>query len=180
VFNRQHSPYLAVSAHPASAVVMKPMVGGRDMRVRVVLSGAALLLAGCYDYRVTTTPSSSPTGTRLRVELSDRGTSSVERALGASVTKVEGTVRDATPDRLTLALTSVERRGERPTAWGGDLLTLAPADMRELRVRTLNRGKTIIASVGVGAAVVGGIIAIAKATGLASGDGGRKPGPQPF
>jgi hypothetical protein len=47
-------------------------------------------------------------------------------------------------------------------------------------VRTLNRGKTIIASMGAGAALVGGIIAIAKATGLVSGNSGTKPGPQPF
>jgi hypothetical protein len=149
------------------------------MRAGLVLSGAALLLTGCYDYRVTQPAPQAP-GTQLRVELSDQGTISVQRALGSGVAKVEGTVREATPDHLTLSLTNVERRGERATEWGGDLLTLAPADMREVRVRTLNRGKTIIASVTGGAALVGGIIAIAKATGLVSGDAGTKPGPQPF
>lgn len=149
------------------------------MRVGVLLAGAALLLTGCYDYRVTQ-PATSSTGTQVRVELSDQGTVAVRPALGDGVTHVEGIVREATSDQLTVSLVNVQRRNERAVSWNGDLLTLAAADMREVRLRTLNRTKSFFTIAGTSAAVVGGIIALARATGLVSGDGGGKPGPKPF
>lgn len=149
------------------------------MRAGVLLASAALLLTGCYDYRVTQ-PTTSSTGTQVRVELSDQGTIAVRPALGDGVIRVEGIVRDATSEHLTVSLVNVQRRNERAVQWNGDVLTLAPADMREVRVRTFNRTKTLFTAIGSGAAVIGGIVAIAKATGLAGGDGGGKPGPKPF
>ena len=137
------------------------------------------LLAGCYQY-VPSPRSGLPPATAVSVELSPRGTLSVANKIGDNVVTVEGNVTEANNSSLTVALLAVRRRGETaPSTWGGESITLAPDDINLVKRRQLSRSRTTLASVALGAASVGLVIGIAKATGSASGNVGGKPSPNP-
>ena len=137
------------------------------------------LLAGCYQY-VSSPREGLPPATSVSVELSPRGTLNVANKIGANVVTVEGNVTESTNSSLTLALLAVRRRGESaPSTWSGEAITLAPDDIHEVKRRQLSRSRTALASVALGAASVGIVVGIAKATGSASGTAGGKPNPNP-
>ena len=137
------------------------------------------LLAGCYQY-VPSARSDLPPATPISVELSPRGTLNVANKIGDNVVTVEGNVTEASNSSLTLALLAVRRRGETaPSTWSGESITLAPDDIYQVKRRQLSRSRTTLASVALGAASVGIVIGIAKATGSASGTVGGKPSPNP-
>ena len=138
-----------------------------------------LLLTACFDYRETPPASVAP-ATEVRVELSDQGTVALAKALGPSVSRIEGTVREANADRLVISIANLSRRGAGTVDWSGEQVTLAPSDIRTVGVRALNSQKSWLAGGGLTAAVVVGIVAIAKATGIASGNPGTKPGNLPL
>jgi hypothetical protein len=149
-------------------------------RVAFWKSLAALpVLAGCYQYVPSPREGLSP-ATPVSVELSARGSLSVANKIGANVVTVEGNVTEASNSSLTLALVTVRRRGESaPSTWNGESITLGPDDIDEVKRRQLSRSRTTLASVALGAASVGLVVGIAKATGSASGTVGGKPNPNP-
>lgn len=144
------------------------------------VSIAALpLLAGCYQY-VPSPRSGLPPATPVSVELSPRGTLNVANKIGDNVVTVEGNVTEASNSSLTLALLAVRRRGDpAPSTWSGESITLAADDINEVKRRRLSRSRTTLASVALGAASVGLVVGIAKATGSASGSVLGKPSPNP-
>jgi hypothetical protein len=135
---------------------------------------------GCYRY-VVTEPGSITTGTEVAVDLSSAGTASVKSALGDFVTQVEGSVTESNGSGITLSLAAVKRRGDvTPSTWSGETLHLTTADIAGVKTRQFARGRTTAAAVALGAATVGLVAAIAKATGLIGGSGGGgKPVPPP-
>ena len=137
------------------------------------------LLVGCYRYVPAKHTELSPANA-VSVALSTRGTLNVVNRLGENVAVVEGNVTEATASSLTLALVAVRRRGEvAPSTWSGEFITLSLEDIEQVRRRQLSRGRTAIASAAVGAASVGIVVGIARATGEASGTIGGKPSPNP-
>ena len=137
------------------------------------------LLAGCYRYVPAKHTELSP-ATAVSVALSTRGTLNVVNRLGENVSVLEGNVTEASASSLTLALLAVRRRGEvAPSTWSGESITLSPDEIEQVRRRQLSPGRTAIASAVVGAASVGIVVGIAKATGEASGTIGGKPSPNP-
>jgi hypothetical protein len=138
-----------------------------------------LALAGCYKY-VSTDHSGLTPATPVSVELSMRGTMNVASKIGENVVAVEGSVTEASPSSLTLALQAVRRKGESNMAtWNGESITLASDEIGEVKRRELSRGRTAFASAALAAASVGIVVGIAKATGQASGPVGGKPTPNP-
>ena len=138
----------------------------------------ALLLSGCYSYQgVELSRQVSTGGKHVRIELTDAGTANVVPAIGQFVLSVEGLVAEAGAQGLTLSLESVTRRGEGSAKWNGEKLTLAVGDIRRLEERRTSRGRTAIAAAGFGGAGVVLLIAIAKSTGLVSGNPNRPPVP---
>jgi hypothetical protein len=135
---------------------------------------------GCYKY-VETAPSSVSAGTEVAVDLTSVGSANVKEAIGDFVTQVEGSVTEASGAGITLSLTSVKRRGDvSPSTWNGETLRLNGSDIAGVKTRQFSRGRTTAAAVGLGAATVGLVAAIAKATGLIGGSGGTgKPIPPP-
>lgn len=134
---------------------------------------------GCYRY-VETAPSAIAAGTEVAVDLSSAGTLNVKPTLGDFVTQLEGSVLEANGAGITLALMSVKRRGDvAPSTWRGESLTLTTADIAGVKTRQFSRGRTTAAWVALGAAGVGLVAIIAKATGLidASGSGGKQVPP---
>jgi hypothetical protein len=140
---------------------------------------ASVAVAGCYRY-VPAANLAVPTGSRVSVELTSAGTATLRPTLGDFVTKIEGDVTQATGSQLTLALVTVHRRGEiAPSTWHGESVQVGTNDVQEVKQRQLSRGKTTAAFVALGAAGVGLVYAIAKATGLVSGEAGSRPPPNP-
>lgn len=136
-------------------------------------------LAGCYQY-VPATAHTLPPATPVFVELSPRGTVNVASKIGDNVMGVEGSVTEANASSLTLALNAVRRRGENVVSnWSGESLTLGLEDISQVKRRELSRRRTAVASVALGAASVGLVVAIARATGAASGSVGGRPVPNP-
>jgi hypothetical protein len=134
---------------------------------------------GCYRY-VETAPSAIATGSEVAVDLSSAGTVNVKPTLGDFVTQVEGSVTEANGAGITLSLMSVKRRGDvAPSTWHGESLILTTADIAGVKTREFSRGRTTTAWVALGAAGVGLVAIIAKATGLidASGSGGKQVPP---
>jgi hypothetical protein len=139
---------------------------------------ALLGAAGCYRY-VASEPGALSPGAEVSIDLSSAGTASVRPALGDFVTRIEGNVASSDASGVTLSLTSVLRRGDvSPSTWNGETIRLAAADVSSVRTREFSRSRTTAAAVALGAASVGLVIAIAKATGLLEVSGGAgKPIP---
>jgi hypothetical protein len=138
-----------------------------------------LALAGCYQY-VSTDHAGLTPATPVSVELSTRGTLNVTSKIGENVVAVEGSVTEASPSSITLALQGVRRRGDNATStWNGESITLASDEIANVKRRQLSRGRTAVASAALAAASVGIVVGIAKATGEASGSVGGKPSPNP-
>jgi hypothetical protein len=136
----------------------------------------AVVSSGCYQY-VPLTSQVPPLGSQVRIELSDRGVVNVEPALGHGVTTVEGTVRAAVADSVTISLASVQRRQSGIQTWAGETLVLKPGDIRAVSERRLSHTRTTVAATSAITLAAAGIIAIAKAGGDASGESGTKPPP---
>lgn len=136
----------------------------------------AVVSSGCYQYVPLTAPE-AVVGSQVRVELSDRGVVGVEPALGKSVTAVEGTVRGAAADSLTISLANVQRRGSGTQTWAGETIVLKPEEIRTVSERRFSQKRTTVVATSAITLAAAGIIAIAKASGDASGDPGSKPPP---
>lgn len=131
--------------------------------------------SGCYRY-VASEPGALKAGTAVAIDLTSSGTANVRPAIGDFVTSVEGSVTESNGSGVTLALMAVRRRGDvSPSTWTGESLHLASADIEGVKTRQFARGRTTVAAVALGAAAVGLVIAIARATGLleVSGGGGK-------
>jgi len=142
------------------------------MRIGVfVLAFAAV---GCYQYSSAAT-SDVRSPQHVRVELTDAGTANIVPTLGAQVQFLEGHVVQASDAGLTLSVDLMRRKGE-PLykQWTGDSVQLASGDIRLIRLRTQNKSRTAIASVGAAAAAIGLVVFAANATGI-FGSGVKKP-----
>lgn len=144
-----------------------------------VIALSVTALSGCYHY-VPVASNAPPAGSHVAVEISTRGAVNLIPRLGDNVVSLEGELTSADENGITVSVLSVKRRGDlQASNWTGASVTLAGADVIEVKKRQLSKGRTIIASSALGAAMVGLVVAIAKATGLASGGTGERPIPTP-
>ena len=144
----------------------------------VIILGCSLL-SGCYHYIPVANTSLAP-GTLVSVNVSTRGAERLSPSLGTSVSVLDGAVVSANGGGMTLALKSIRRRGElQPSSWAGEPISLAADDVERVQERRLSRGRTFAAATALVAGAVGVIIAIAKASGNASGGPGGRPIPNP-
>lgn len=144
-----------------------------------VIALSVTALSGCYHY-VPVASSTPPAGTHVAIEISTRGAVNLIPRLGDNVVSLEGELTSADENGITVSVLSLKRRGDlQPSTWTGAPVTLASSDVIEVKKRELSKGRTIFASSALGATMVGIVIAIAKATGLASGGTGERPIPTP-
>lgn len=165
----------ARSARPATTATLRPTHAAR----RTGLVTLAVLSSGCYTYRPLSLDAPPATGSAVRVELTDRGTSDVTPAIGPGVLVLEGALlASGEREGIRIAVASLQRRGEGATQWTGQELALTRDDIRVASERQLSRGRSIAAATGFTAAGVALLVAIARATGLVSGSpGGPKVPP---
>jgi hypothetical protein len=129
---------------------------------------------GCYVYTpvVTTTP----VGTTLALDLSDRGRVGMGEQIGTSAKTIEGVLRTETDSAYVLNVSSVVYLNGQKNAWTGERLTLPRTMIANTRERRFSRSRTALAA----AIGVGGVIAFIASRGLLGlGNTSPDPGPGP-
>ena len=107
--------------------------------------------AGCYGYTPVGTPSGPGPGVQL--ELTDQQRVDLRGAIGDFPLRVEGRLTDLADSTYTLSVQSVESvRGE-VTRWAGEPFTFRRAGVSLVRVKRLDRTRTVLTAAGAVAAV---------------------------
>lgn len=133
-------------------------------------------LAACYASKPLRT-SESPTGTRVVVTLTARGSEDVARVVGPNIVRIEGALARATTDSVELRMTRTERRDGIDALWQGERVAVARALVSGIETRRVSRARTwllasgaALGAVALGAGFVGGhtpIVGTGGETGVA-------------
>ena len=128
----------------------------RALRVLALL-GFAAPTVGCFDY-VAVSAAKAPAGRTVRAQLSERGFTRLSEAVGGSVPHltrtIEGELVEANEQEIFVAV----RSGPTGSMALGELhqrIAIPVADVLQLEVKQLNRGKTVAIAAGAVALVIG-------------------------
>ena len=157
-------------------VMTKPIVAKTKRRnvgraLRIWCCAAVLPFGACYRYRPVVAPPEP--GTRVALELNDRGRVGVADSLGPELTHVEGELVSRTDSLYLLHVLSVrDIRGGR-TRWRGEPASVRQEFVKDVTVRELSKQRTAMLVGGVVVATVAFVIS-RDLFGLGSGgdDGG--------
>ena len=130
------------------------------MRTSIKRVSAALLLAcgACQAYS-TIDPSAAPTGTPVRVSLTDNGSLALGNQLGATARTLEGTVQSVSDSSITLSVTQITRLSGAEDAWKGERVTIPRANVSNVERRSTSVGRSVV----LGALLLGGSMPQARA-----------------
>jgi hypothetical protein len=136
--------------------------------------GSMPYLAGCYaSMPVRGTPQA---GSRVVLDLNDRGRVALGDQIGPSAAAVEGEVASATDSSYSLRVRSVTYLNGQSNRWSGEPLTVPVSLVSQSTQRTFSRSRTAI----LGAAAVAALALLIKGTNLiGSSAGGDKTDPPP-
>jgi len=139
------------------------------------LSFGLLLLCACYvTTPVPTAPAPAP-GTKLHVQLTDDGATTLAQYLGPNVNYVDGRLLSETDTSLALSVTGLTFRSGDEQYWKGEHVSLPHSAIATMQVKKVSWWRSSV--------LAGGIIAVIGSIGLAagqgSGGGGKRPPPPP-
>lgn len=133
---------------------------------------------GCYSFpNVVAVPQA---GTRVVLELNDRGRVGMGESIGPAATRIEGVVQSVPDSAYPLRVVSVDYSNGQSNKWNGEPLTVSRNFISTVKQRQFSKSRTFlfaasVAAVALGFALTRGII------GHGSPDpdesGGGKPGP---
>lgn len=152
------------------------MTEGRSGKTLILVALLAPLLGACY-VPAPADPAAMSRGEELRLVLSERGMEHLGRVSPRVTREVTGRLTELTQDSLTIAT-----RLSGPTHAGASLrsirqnLTFARADIEEVTVHHLHRGRTALI---VGAGIVALSILLADVLEFGGGGGDDSPDPPP-
>jgi hypothetical protein len=130
------------------------------------------MCAACYSHIPAAT---APSGSRIRILLSDSGTRELARYVGPRVSTINGTVeRSENGGDLVLAVSSTVTNEGSETFWKGEAVAVPRPYIAVLQQRKLSVPRTAALAGGL----LAGAIGLGRATG-AIGSGGGKGGPPP-
>jgi hypothetical protein len=142
-----------------------------------------VLLSGCYEYVAPRTgsngvgPLAPPTGTAVRVELTDAGTASLASAVGPGVTSLTGRLVSANDSAVTVAVDATVKRNGLEDFWKGENVVVRRSEVAAFQEKAFSRTKTAVASgIAVGLAA---IFYAALGGSLGGGSGGTPGGGTP-
>jgi hypothetical protein len=137
-----------------------------------LLPFASLLLCGCYVAvpMSTTTP---PAGTRLQVQLTDAGSSSLAQYLGPNVVSVDGRLMARSDSSLTLSVTDVGMRSGDQQFWKGEQVSIPQVTIATVQQKKLSWWRSGL----IGGLLVAGALSINAASGGSAG--APRSGPPP-
>jgi hypothetical protein len=121
-----------------------------------------------------------PTGADVRLYLTPQGMTELAPRLGPSTAAVIGRVGDVSDGLVTVRVSETRKSdGGAAVRWIGEQVTIPTATIARAERRTLDRRRTVLASV-LGALAVGaGFAILASAGGAGRGDDGGGGGPTP-
>jgi len=106
----------------------------------------------CFQYAPLDTSSQVQAGEHVAVDITDRGRAELTDRLGPGVLRLEGTLTRTDSAELVMNVWRVAQIGGPTTRWSGESVRFKREYASRVQSRTLNRGRTILAS---GAAVAG-------------------------
>ena len=133
--------------------------------------------AGCYTYRPIDTPNPAP-GIEVSAELTEMGTASLGRLLGAGAVEVRGRLAAVSDSSITLAAEAVTLRSGVEMFWQGERVTLERALVERLSERRISRRKSLIAGGAMIAAASVAAIVLGRRGGGSAPPGGDGSGPR--
>lgn len=137
------------------------------------LAAAVLATAGCYSYLpVTGAPSAR---SEIEAVLTDSGTLNVAPRIGPNAGSILGRVVGVRGDTIDLAIAEVRTRTGTTYYLRGTTVPLLRGDLSSIRVRTLDKGRTVVAvsaTVLGAAALAAGVSAISGGSDNTGGGGG--------
>lgn len=114
-------------------------------------------LGGCYNWRPVT--GAPPARATVEAVLSDSGTLTLTPRIGPNASTILGTLTGVRGDTFDIAVAEVRTRDGLSYYLRGTTITLVRGELAQLRVRTLDRRRTAIAStiaiLGAGAIITG-------------------------
>jgi len=118
-----------------------PQGAGRGAVVRCgLLAALALGPTGCYAHTpLYTLPAP---GTRVQLELNDRGRVALEQNIGPEAATVEGIVSAVVDSQLVIAVHRVRPLYGREVRWAGESVVFRPDYLRSMGERRYSRGRT--------------------------------------
>lgn len=147
------------------------------MRVSIVVL-ATFLATGCHTYRplVGVPPAE---GMRVRLQLTDSGSTALSGYLGPQVIELRGRVTSADANAITLSVSSIKARDGSEPFWKGESATIPRALIARAEEEQLAKARTVGAA-GAGLALA---VMIARGFGLVGTNdpargGGPGPGPR--
>lgn len=147
-----------------------PRRTGRTLGAAVAVAVTALPLTGCFTYRTVETPG-PVAGEEVRVELTGAGRDRLEASSGLAWDRIEGRLVDADSDDLAVSVRLDPRRLGFGSQEYVDTVRVARSDVREVEVRELSTGRSLLAAGGV-VAVAASAYALFSAE-SSGGDGGE-------
>jgi hypothetical protein len=147
------------------------------------LLAAAVLLSlpsGCYRYVPAEPTVPPPAGATVRLYLTPQGMTELAPRLGPSTAAVIGRVGAASDGVVTVHVSETRKSdGGGAVRWIGEQVAIPTATIARAERRTLDRQRTVLASV-LGALAAGAAFAILASTGGGGrDDAGGGPGPTP-
>jgi hypothetical protein len=140
---------------------------------------AFLLLAGCYRYAASPTPTPAA-GAHVRFTLADSSLTTVQRVLGERTFAVEGHVLAVTDSLYMLNVTATLKKGivgdpPNRVVWAGESVGIPRSAVNGIELRSLDKSRTTRA-IAIGAVVVA-VTAKIVLSAVSGGYGGDDGGP---
>ena len=141
------------------------------------MAAAVLAAGGCYSY-VPLYTAPEP-GTRVALDLNDRGRLALEQNIGPDVAVVEGLLQQKSDSELVVAISEVRTLYGDRSKWAGETVMFRHDYVRNMREKRYSRGRTYVLA---GAVATGTVMFMVTRSliGTGGGDsGGGPPGPVP-
>jgi hypothetical protein len=138
---------------------------------------AFLLLSGCYVY--TPLYSAPSPGTRVALELNDRGRAALEQNVGPEIASVEGVITSTSDSQLVVGMEGVRSLRGIHSRWTGESVAFRPEYVRTMRERRYSGARTFALVSALASSTVVFIITRGLLGGGAGDPSGGPGGPQP-
>ena len=135
---------------------------------RTLLAAAVPVLSGCYGYYASPN-ANAVVGRRVQLALSDSGSVMLASQLGPSSNAVEGRLLADSGNLFLLSVVGVQRRDGNGSEWKGEQVAIPHPFVTTVAERRFSIGRTALASVLTGVALVAAQQAF---SGLGFGGGG--------
>ena len=130
---------------------------------------AMILLCACYVTTPVPTAPAPMAGTRLHVQLTDAGTTSLAQYLGPNVYFVDGRLLAETDTSMALAVSGVTMRTGEEQYWKGESVSLPHSAIATIAQKKVSWWRSAL--------LAGGIAAVVGSIGVATGgNSGGRPG----